>query len=140
MKDHQTKFVNEVIKKFRKEFGRFWCDFQKRDIYSEKIKYIDSDDIEEWIKINFLKISKHFIDKRIIKKIIEGIAEEDYKVIFKTKPLSEVCDCNFDNGDLIQLDEKRRHIKCGKYLNLPEPIETQVEKIKKDLIKKLNLL
>jgi len=65
----QKKIIKEeIIKKFRKRFGRFYCDAVKQEVDMEGNLIIRSDEIEEWI-VNLLSQEKERWRKEIREKI-----------------------------------------------------------------------
>lgn len=67
------------------------------------------------------------INKKDKEKILKKIEELDREPILTTTPKNP-CNCNFENGGIIVL-ENGKHKDCGKELNMMTPIKTLKDKI-----------
>jgi hypothetical protein len=108
--------------------------------FDEKFNAFPDNPVDYVVKKEVIDEIKSFISSLLAKqqeefvKMIDSKQEDDYKVLLQTPSIDESCRCNFENGDIIELDKEGRHKKCGKYLPLPVPIKTSFEKFKEDLL------
>jgi len=112
------------------ELKKEWIDDYKKLIVSRGIE-ISAQGIfiiRDFINFLLAKQQEEFV------KMIESKQEDDYKVLFQTPLIDKSCRCNFENGDIIEIDKEGRHKKCGKYLPSPVPIKTSFEQFKEDLL------
>jgi len=74
MEEGNKSIKKEIEEKFRKRFGRFYCDAVKQEVDMEGNLIVGSDEIEEWI-INLLK--------ETIERFIEETLEQAHTKIWE---------------------------------------------------------
>lgn len=111
-------------------------------------KELKEQTIKEWkewyVKTHPLNIDLDSMADFWISKLEQTVQMTEERIVklidkFEAEPLlmttiDSPCICDFDNGDVIRLDEEGKHTKCGKTLNMPVPIKTSIQKLKKSLI------
>jgi hypothetical protein len=67
--------------------------------------------------------------KDLLQSVVGEIERIEKEPLLTTSGVEEICRCDFENGDIIELDKDEKHTKCGKKLPMAERIIPSSERI-----------